>query len=195
MTVSRPRALFLALPALVNLACRAPAPGAGDDARRQAVAIVRSYQSATNAEDAEQLASLYADDALLLPPDGGVVSGRDDIAGFWRDGLERGLSMDTLRLVTGTDLGYVVGRYYLAGTESAPPDSGKFVLALSRVEGGWKVAADIWNATPSETDDDGADPRTRILTAIPASYISRLTPSPSSSLRGPRRAAPLTPSR
>ena len=199
MTVSRLRTALAALTYLGLGACTPPqgknaAVEEGPSARDRAAMVVHDYQSATNAEDPERLAALYDEDALLLPPDGGIVRGRAEIASFWRDGLERGLSMDTVKIVTGDSLGYVVGRYYLAGTESAAPDSGKFLLALARVDGDWKVSADIWNATPSEGDDDSeGDPRTRILTAIPALYPSPLAPRPSPSAppspRAPQKAA------
>ena len=177
MTVLRLPTAAAALTYLGLSACTPPqgknaAVDKGPSARDRAAMVVHDYQSATNAEDPERLAALYDDDALLLPPDGGVVRGRREIAAFWRDGLERGLSMDTVKVVTGDSLGWVVGRYYLAATESAPPDSGKFLLALARVDGEWKVAADIWNATPSEGDDDSeGDPRTRILSAVPARFV------------------------
>lgn len=199
MTVFRFRAALAALAYLGLGACTPPqgknaAVAEGPTARDRAAMVVHDYQSATNAEDPERLAALYDDDALLLPPDGGIVRGRAEIASFWRDGLERGLSMDTVKVVTGDSLGYVVGRYFLAGTESAPPDSGKFLLALAWVDGDWKVSADIWNATPSEGDDDSeGDPRTRILSVVPAGYDqtldARLRTAASPSPRAPQAAA------
>lgn len=213
MTVSRLGIVAATLFSLGWAACtprnsKSGAADAGPGLREQAAGVVREYQSATNDEDADRLAALYDDAALLLPPDGGVVRGRAEIADFWREGLERGLSMDTVRIVTNDSVGYVVGTYFLAGTETAAPDSGKFILALARRGGDWKVAADIWNATPSDTEDDTErDPRTRVLTAIPVSQVSwrgargegqgdRTTfraSSPSS--RAPRRAAGLQPTR
>lgn len=167
MTV-RPVPATLALAAaLLQGACQAPKSrndnGLG---RQEAAAIVDRYQAATNAEDAGQLAALYSADAFLLPPDGGVVQGQDQIHQFWSEGLERGLVMDTLRMVLDGDAGWVAGRYYLAGSDEAPPDSGKFVLALTHTDGAWRVAADIWNTTPSEMEaGESSDPRTRILSA------------------------------
>lgn len=165
MTVRSVSAVLALAAALLQGACQAPKSRADNGMDRQeAATIVERYQAATNTEDAGQLAALYAPDAFLLPPDGGVVHGQDQIHQFWSEGLERGLVMDTLRLVLAGDVGWVAGRYYLAGSDDAPPDSGKFVLTLTRGEGGWRVAADIWNATPSETEEgEGSDPRTRIL--------------------------------
>jgi uncharacterized protein (TIGR02246 family) len=176
MTVRPVSGLLALAAALAAIACTSPKLSTDNGMDRHgAAAIVERYQSATNQEDAEQLASMYAQDALLLPPDGGVVQGQDEIRRFWAEGLERGLVMDTLRVALAENLGWVVGRYYLAGSEEAPPDSGKFVLALARTDGRWLVAADIWNATPSEMEDgESGDPRTRILSAR---QVAAVTPA------------------
>jgi uncharacterized protein (TIGR02246 family) len=194
MTVGPVRALVALALAGPALACTQPNPKTDNGmARQEVAAIVERYEAATNTEDPDQLAALYAADAFLLPPDGGVVHGQAQIHRFWAEGLERGLMMDTLRVALDHDLGWVVGRYYLAGSDEAPPDSGKFVLALSRSGGRWQVAADIWNATPSELDDgESGDPRTRMLTAAPASVERRVAREatrrtmPSSSSPSPR---------
>lgn len=200
MTVGPVSVLFALATALPATGCAAPKLSTDNGMARQEVAsIVERYQAATNTEDAEQLAALYAPDAFLLPPDGGVVHGQDQIHRFWAEGLERGLMMDTLRVALEQDLGWVVGRYYLAGSDEAPPDSGKFVLALARTDGRWQVAADIWNATPSETDEgESGDPRTRVLTLgrwamADGQWLmvdGRATIASSPSPRGPRRGAP-----
>ena len=105
------------------------------------------YEKASNDGDAHELAALYTDQALLLPPDGGVVVGRDSILAFWLDGLERGLTLDTVRVVTHDREGYVVGIYHLAATDELAADSGKYVLCVERGETGWRLAVDTWNAT------------------------------------------------
>ena len=177
MTVGPVPALLTLVLAFPMVGCATPKSKHDNGmARQEVAAIVERYQAATNTEDPDQLAALYAADAFLLPPDGGVVHGKAQIHRFWAEGLERGLMMDTLRVALERDLGWVVGRYYLAGSDEAPPDSGKFVLALSRTDGRWLVAADIWNATPSDLDDgESGDPRTRMLTAVPASVAGRIS--------------------
>jgi uncharacterized protein (TIGR02246 family) len=189
MTVGPVRALVALALAGPAIACAPPNLKTDNGmARQEVAAIVERYEAATNSEDPDQLAALYAVDAFLLPPDGGVVHGQAQIHRFWAEGLERGLMMDTLRVALDRDLGWVVGRYYLAGSDEAPPDSGKFVLALSRTGGRWLVAADIWNATPSELDDgESGDPRTRMLTAVPATVVRRAS---SVAREAPRRTLP-----
>ena len=70
-----------------------------DSASRGAVeATVDRYVAASNEGDAETLASLYAEDAVLLPPDHEPIHGREAISEFWEQGTEPGLAMSTLRV-------------------------------------------------------------------------------------------------
>jgi len=144
-------------------------PGGPDaaNARRELAELVKVYEEASNQGDAHELAALYGVDALLLPPDGGIVMGRDSIAVFWRDGLERGLTLDTVRVVAHERDGFVVGIYHVAPTDETAADSGKYVMCFARGDDGWRVVADIWNATASDSPDgsDEEDPRTRIIRA------------------------------
>lgn len=170
MTAYAPRAAPAISCALLLLAaaCRPAGTPAGDDDRALRDVVVR-YEAASNEGDAAALAALYADDALLLPPDGEMVSGRAAILEFWQDGIEPGISFEVVGSRATGGSGYVVGRFLVEATETAPADSGKYVLCLQRQQdGGWLVVADIWNATPSadETDDEeGQDPRTRVTRA------------------------------
>jgi uncharacterized protein (TIGR02246 family) len=145
---------------------RAGSPDAAN-ARRELAELVKVYEEASNQGDAHELAALYGDEALLLPPDGGIVTGRDSIADFWRDGLERGLTLDTVRVVAHERDGFVVGTYHVAPTDQAAADSGKYVMCFARGDDGWKLVVDIWNATSSDNPDDSDedDPRTRIIRA------------------------------
>ncbi|MCU0257302.1 MAG: SgcJ/EcaC family oxidoreductase [Vicinamibacterales bacterium] len=181
MTVSaRPSTAALPCTLLLLLAAcgRVPAPPGGDE---QAVRdVVARYEAASNEGDAVALAALYADDALLLPPDGDIVAGRDAILAFWQDGIESGIAFE------------VVASFLMEANATAPADSGKYVLCLRRQrDGAWRVVADMWNATPSTDDldtDDGGDPRTSVTSAA----ARRMTEKPiirhiSSKYIAPRR--------
>jgi uncharacterized protein (TIGR02246 family) len=170
MTVFAPRAIPAHVFALLLLAvaCRpAPAPTGGED--RALRDVVARYEAASNEGDAVALAALYADDALLLPPDGGIVAGHDAILAFWQDGIESGVSFEVVESSASADNGYVVGRFMMEANATAPADSGKYVLCLERQpDGAWRVVADIWNATPSGDESDAeenADPRTKVTRA------------------------------
>jgi uncharacterized protein (TIGR02246 family) len=144
----------------------APERAAPDAASRGAVeATVDRYVAASNEGDAEALADLYAEDALLLPPDHEPIHGRTAIGEFWRQGTDTGLEVSPLRLEVHGDVAYVVGRYRLPPTEEEAADSGQYVLCLKRQpDGDWKLTADIWNGS-GESDERGADqdpPKTAI---------------------------------
>ena len=149
-------------------ACTQPSGGRDvASARRELVELVKVYEEASNQGDAQELASLYGQEALLLPPDGGIVAGRDSIMEFWQDGLERGLTLDTVLVVAREQDGYVVGTYHVASTDDTAADSGKYVMCFALAEDGWHLMVDIWNATSAATPDDlnADDPRTRIIRA------------------------------
>jgi uncharacterized protein (TIGR02246 family) len=154
------------------IACRgwvAPDPSA-----RQAIeAAVTRYVAASNRGDADALMELYAEDAVLLPPDHEPIEGREAIGEFWRQGTDQGLEVSTLRVDSDGKLGYLVGRYRLPATDTEPADSGKYVMCLERqTDGSWKLTADIWNSSSAEDDDSLPDvraPRTVSRVAVPRS--------------------------
>ncbi len=138
--------------------CSAPAGTSQPGARRAIEAAVQRYVEASNRGDADGLASLYADDAVLLPPDHEPVRGRAAIGEFWRQGTDEGLEVTTLTVEVEGNLGYLIGRYHLPATDEEPADSGKYVMCLKRQpDGAWKLTADIWNRSGEE--DDALDGR------------------------------------
>ena len=136
----------------------APGPRPTDAGARQAIeAAVRRYVTASNQGDAEALADLYAEDAMLLPPDHVPVRGREAIGDYWRRGTDQGLEVTTLAVEVDGELGYLVGRYTLPATEEEPADSGKYVMCLKRQrDGSWKLTADIWNQSGNAEEEDAA---------------------------------------
>jgi uncharacterized protein (TIGR02246 family) len=145
---------------ILAVACM-PAPTRGDSsARKQIEEAVTHYVRATNEGDSEALTSLYAEDAVLLPPDHVAIQGREAIGAFWSQGTDEGLEVRTLRIEVDGNVGYLVGSYHLPSTEEEPADSGKYVMCLRRqTDGTWKLTADIWNSSSSANDAE--EPRDR----------------------------------
>jgi uncharacterized protein (TIGR02246 family) len=157
MTGGAPLPALLALVSLLSgCANRAPT----DLGSRQAVeSAIRSYVEASNKGDVATLASLYAEDAVLLPPDHEPIQGREAIRAFWRQGTDEGLEVTNLAVEVSGNLGYLVGQYHLPATDEEPADSGKYVMCLKRQrDGSWKVTADIWNQSSDADEDDDASP-------------------------------------
>jgi len=155
MTVPRGFTLFLAGWAGLLAGCAAPSGESSTSDRKAVEATVNRYVEATNKGDAEALAQLYEDDAVLLPPDHQPIEGRTAIGEFWRQGTDEGLEVTTLRLDVQGGIGYLVGQYTLPETDEEPADSGKTVMCLKRQrDGSWKVTADIWNSSVGDEDDE-----------------------------------------
>jgi uncharacterized protein (TIGR02246 family) len=158
MTAPRGFTLLLAGSASFLTGCTPPPSRSITDDRRAVEATVNRYVQATNSGDAEALAQLYEDDAVLLPPDHQPVEGRAAIGEFWRQGTDEGLEVTTLRLDVDGGIGYLVAQYTLPETDEEPADSGKTVMCLKRQrDGSWKVTADIWNSSVGDEDDDEDD--------------------------------------
>ena len=146
--------------ALMSLLAGCANQAGTDPAGRQAVeSAIRSYVEASNKGDVATLASLYAEDAVLLPPDHEPIQGREAIRAFWRQGTDEGLEVTNLAVEVSGNLGYLVGQYHLPATDEEPADSGKYVMCLKRQrDGSWKVTADIWNQSSDADEDDDASP-------------------------------------
>ena len=109
-----------------------------------------------NAGDASALATLYAEDARLMPPGSPVVEGRAAIEEFWGGvfGIgEVSLTLDTSEAHNNGTLGYSVGRYTFSiqPAEGEPiADEGKYTIVWKRgPTGRWELAVDIWNTNLS----------------------------------------------
>jgi uncharacterized protein (TIGR02246 family) len=155
MTAWALQAVVLAVGVALPAGCgQRSSPGEGGS-KRAIEAAVQRYVEASNQGDADALASLYADDAMLLPPDHEPVRGRAAIGDFWRQGTDEGLEVTTLTVEVDGDLGYLVGRYHLPATDEEPADSGKYVMCLKRQrDGAWKLTADIWNRSGEAEDEE-----------------------------------------
>lgn len=105
--------------------------------------VLRDYEKAWAANDAQALASLFAEDGMALPSGQPAAKGRDGIARAYSGGGGMPTYLRVLDYRQEGDLAYVVGGYGQAGQNK---DFGKFVLVLRRVAGRWLIAADIENA-------------------------------------------------
>jgi uncharacterized protein (TIGR02246 family) len=115
-----------------------------------------AFQAAANAGDAASVASVYAADASLLPPNLPLQRGRNAIKGFWSGLLEAyTLTFEIAPdLIEGRgDLAYNMGHYRFTAvpkSKSQPgiADEGKFVEILKKQpDGSWKYVVDIYNSS------------------------------------------------
>lgn len=117
----------------------------------------RAWVEAMRAGDVDSLTSLYAEDAVLMPPGAPAVQGRQAIAEF----MAAMPAFETIELthedIEGQgDLAYARGSYLMSflavpgDTASVVTERGKFVeIRERREDGSWPMVVDIWNANGS----------------------------------------------
>ena len=99
--------------------------------------------------DAVGLASLYTQDAQLLPPGSEVAHGREAIRAFWQGAMDSGITAAQLEIAEVEDHGdsaIEVSRYTLLGTQEQVLDQGKYIVIWKQEDGKWKMYRDIWNS-------------------------------------------------
>jgi len=149
---------FLALTFAITLtACQPPAPPPADlsDSDRAAIqAVADEAVAIMNAEtpdlDAYTL-TYYAPDAVALPPNAPVVTGRAAIASFLKTLPPiTDFQFDLVHMEGTADMAWVQGTYSMTLTpEGSSPmnDTGKYLeIWKKQADGSWKVARDIFNS-------------------------------------------------
>jgi uncharacterized protein (TIGR02246 family) len=118
--------------------------------------IAVDLETAFNRGDAKALASLYMEDATLMPPNQSAVSGQREIESWFERAFQR---LRTVRIVPieSTIMG---DRAFQVGTFTSLPSSidgsssvqesgaaitAKYVLILVSSAGAWRIQYDFWN--------------------------------------------------
>ena len=109
----------------------------------------RKLEQAIANADADAMAALYTTDGVCLPPDAGMVKGRDDIKAMWGAVIaEMGLKsvkLETVDLEVSGDSACEIGEATLALADGAQPVM-KYVVVWKKEDGAWKLHRDMWNA-------------------------------------------------
>jgi len=113
---------------------------------------ISAWEKAANAKDAGTVASLYTEDATLLPPGSSPVKGRKNIQQYWQAFFDAGASDPQLRVVDVSsfgDMAYEIGAFEAnlpvpqGGTALT---QGKYVVIWKRQpDGSIKLLVDIFN--------------------------------------------------
>lgn len=160
MKHSKPLVLGLVVLSTALAACQTgPAPLS--DADHQALdAVEEGFKEAMLAGDGEQIASYYAEDAILMPPNAPMVRGRAAIADFMSEFppvTEISLSDEAVEGVG--DAVYTYGTYRLTlGLPGAPQDEGKYLdIRTRQADGSWKYQVDMFSSNLPAAAEEAAE--------------------------------------
>jgi ketosteroid isomerase-like protein len=135
---------------VLSIGCQGPA-GLSEADRTAIRQGGENYAKLLNAKDWKGLAALYAEDAMVLPPNQAAVQGRAAI----QASLEAPLPLSnfqtrSLEIEGRGDLAYSRGTYSLTVTPAgaAPIEvRGKYLTIFRKqADGSWKMLRDIWNS-------------------------------------------------
>lgn len=114
--------------------------------------LVDTFDSQMRAGNIDGFMALYADDAVLLPPNAPAFKGAAEIRKFWGGLLAMGK----------TDVDLIVEDVYASGDlaiergrfEVTTPfkDSGKYIVVWRNRNGKWQIIDDIFNSNQAMTE-------------------------------------------
>lgn len=156
------------------LACGPGAPDSGEG-RQSAIpshaaplspdpsALGIPFAARLNAHRVGEAVQRYAEDAVLMAPNGDILRGRAAIEQYWTDLMAHGflsLALQPFRSTSADSVAYEVGTYDLrmAAGSGSTVASGQFVTVYKRGEdGAWSVVYDVLNDLPQAPAPGSAD--------------------------------------
>ena len=139
---------ILAVFALCLAGCADRGPAGSDPAQ-----VSEAFAAAYNARDAVRIASLYADDAELMPPDEHPIKGREAIEALFREKFQQNCAMELRSSASevarsqGFDTGTIA--ITMSGPDGAAQRvAGKYLAVMKRVGREWKIAYHMQTVVP-----------------------------------------------
>jgi uncharacterized protein (TIGR02246 family) len=122
--------------------------------------LMTDFTGAFNAKDAAKLASLYAEDAVLMPPNAPLIKGRAAIEAALRRMVERGgtLTLSPMTSETNGNSAFSAGTYTVTvltgssltltgvGGSGTQTFAAKYLTVFKRAGNDWRIAYDMQNA-------------------------------------------------
>jgi uncharacterized protein (TIGR02246 family) len=119
--------------------------------------LATEFAAAMNAKNATLVASFYAADAVLMPADEQMVSGRSNIEAYYKRNFEEDTSnlvVTPLESAISGDQAFEAGTSALThgtgaallGGRPAITERGKYLVVYKRIGNAWKIAYDIFNS-------------------------------------------------
>ncbi len=137
---------------LLLIGLLAIAPALADHPKHEFDALTAQWVAAFKASDFAAIEALMAPDALLLAPGAPPVQGAKAVAEMWKTwGALPNVAIDfgaaRVEVAASGDLAYDYGTYTFAFDSDQGPfsENGKYIVVWKKIDGAWKIAADIFN--------------------------------------------------
>jgi ketosteroid isomerase-like protein len=146
----------VALGVLAACAQTPPPPPSPPDTKADEARLktdIQKWMDDMNAGNAAGVASQYAEDTLLLPPNAPAVTGRAAVQAFLgkeSEGMKAaGLTIKstaTTGIGVSGDWAWMSGTYAVTDAKGASVDVGKYLSVHQKIGGTWLYVRDIWNS-------------------------------------------------
>lgn len=134
--------------ALLSLACAGARPVDAAAEEKAIRDIDTSWNAWLIAKNDSAIGAIYADGAVLLPPNLPRMTGAANIrafwAGLWAMNASLTLTPGTIKVASAT-LAVEEGSYAFSAP-GVPNDAGKYLVVWEKTGGRWQATADIWNS-------------------------------------------------
>jgi ketosteroid isomerase-like protein len=143
---------LVATVALMLVGLLAMGPALADDAKHEFDALNAHWVAAFKANDFAAIEALMAPDSLLLAPGAPPIQGAKAVAAMWESwGALPNVAIDfgatLVEVAASGELAYDYGTYTFAFDSEEGPfkENGKYIVVWKKIDGAWKIAADIFN--------------------------------------------------
>ena len=125
--------------------------------KQKIIDILNQYQKSTNTADAKLAASLYKEDAIMIPANFPTNYGKEAIFGFYNYAfslLQLTLEFDIHedQIAINGDFAYAtttsVGTRLIRETKEIVPEDNRELWLFERMDGEWKIARYMFNIPP-----------------------------------------------
>ena len=132
-------------------------PALADHPKHEIDALNTQWVTAFEARDFATIEVLMAPDALLLAPGAPPVQGAKAVVETWKawgalPNVAVSFGATRVEVAASGDLAYDYGAYTFAFDSDQGPvnEIGKYIVVWKKIDGAWKVAADIFNNNGSQ---------------------------------------------
>ena len=144
--------MFLLGISLVQLSCSRPETFDTAQIRKSIEEVNATYSEAIQEGNLAGVVAGYADDATMVPPDGGLIRGKQAIEEDYKTLFQMGMKEVVLTTIEVEGTGgtvYEIGKTRVRiqpEGQQAIQDSSKYLVIWKRqADGMWKVHVDIWS--------------------------------------------------